>query len=63
MYLKSKKSTTGQELWKKAKKVIQGGNMLLSKNPDNFLPQSGLHITIKLKVVRFGIWMIIVMLI
>ena len=39
MYLKSKKSTTGQELWKKAKKVIQGGNMLLSKNPDNFLPQ------------------------
>ena len=28
----------GQKLWKRAKKVIPGGNMLLSKNPDRFLP-------------------------
>ena len=29
----------GQKLWKKAKKIILGGNMLLSKNPDQFLPK------------------------
>ena len=28
----------GQELYKKAKKIIPGGTMLFSKNPDNFLP-------------------------
>jgi len=28
----------GQKLWKRAKKVIPGGNMLLSKNPEIFLP-------------------------
>jgi len=28
----------GQELYKKAKKLIPGGTMLFSKNPDNFLP-------------------------
>ena len=28
----------GQKLWKKAKSVIPGGNMLLSKNPEMFLP-------------------------
>jgi glutamate-1-semialdehyde 2,1-aminomutase len=28
----------GQKLWKKAKSIIPGGNMLLSKNPDMFLP-------------------------
>jgi len=28
----------GQELWNKAKKVIPGGNMLLSKRPELFLP-------------------------
>ena len=28
----------GQKLWKRAKKVIPGGNMLLSKRPDYFLP-------------------------
>ena len=28
----------GQKLWEKAKKIIPGGNMLLSKNPDRFLP-------------------------
>lgn len=29
---------TGQKLWKKAKKVIPGGNMLLSKRAEMFLP-------------------------
>ena len=33
-----KKKNTGQKLWTKAKKIIPNGNMLLSKNPDNFLP-------------------------
>ena len=29
---------TGQKLWRRAKKVIPGGNMLLSKRPEMFLP-------------------------
>lgn len=31
---------TGQKLWKRAKSVIPGGNMLLSKRPDQFLPDN-----------------------
>ena len=30
---------TGQKLWRRAKKVIPGGNMLLSKRPEMFLPE------------------------
>lgn len=30
---------TGQKLWKRAKQVIAGGNMLLSKRPEMFLPE------------------------
>ncbi len=30
----------GQNLWKKAKQVIPGGNMLLSKRPEMFLPEN-----------------------
>lgn len=30
---------TGQKLWKRAKKTIPGGNMLLSKRPEMFLPE------------------------
>ena len=30
---------TGQDLYKRAKKVIPGGNMLLSKRPEMFLPE------------------------
>lgn len=30
---------TGQTLWNKAKKIIPGGNMLLSKKPEMFLPE------------------------
>ena len=36
--MKKKNINTGQKLWKKAKKIIPSGNMLLSKNPDRFLP-------------------------
>ncbi len=32
--------STGQKLWKRALKVIPGGNMLLSKRPDMFLPDN-----------------------
>ena len=32
------KKEKGQVLWKKAKKVILSGNMILSKNPEMFLP-------------------------
>jgi len=32
------KLSTGQKLWKRAKRVIPGGNMLLSKRPEMFLP-------------------------
>ena len=31
--------STGQKLWKRAKKVIPGGNMLLSKRAEMFLPE------------------------
>ena len=30
---------SGQKLWKRAQHVIPGGNMLLSKRPDQFLPE------------------------
>lgn len=30
---------TGQKLWKRAKKVIPGGNMLFSKRPELYLPE------------------------
>ena len=35
---KMPKFNKSQKIWKKAKKLIPGGNMLLSKNPDRFLP-------------------------
>ena len=33
------KISTGQKLWKRAKRVIPGGNMLLSKRAEMFLPE------------------------
>ena len=33
------KHTKGYKLWKRAKKIIPGGNMLLSKRPEMFLPE------------------------
>ena len=35
-----KKNLTGQKLYKKAKKLIPGGTMLLSKRPEMFLPNN-----------------------
>jgi glutamate-1-semialdehyde 2,1-aminomutase len=32
-------NNSGQDLWKRAQHVIPGGNMLLSKRPDQFLPE------------------------
>ena len=32
------KTKTGQSIWRKAKKIIAGGNMILSKSPERFLP-------------------------
>ena len=41
----------GQELYKKAKKIIPGGTMLLSKRPEMFLPNfTGHPILINLKI-------------
>ena len=34
------KAGTGQKLWKRAKSIIPGGNMLLSKRPEMFLPDN-----------------------
>ena len=31
-------SNNGQKVWKKAKGIIPGGNMILSKRPEMFLP-------------------------
>ena len=45
----------GQKLYKKAKKIIPGGTMLLSKRPEMFLPENWPSF-LKLKVVRFGTW-------
>ena len=33
------KYNSGQKLWNKAKKIIPGGNMLISKRPQKFLPK------------------------
>ena len=34
------RKNTGQKLWERAKKIIPGGTMLLSKRPEMFLPNS-----------------------
>ncbi len=36
--LKESNMGAGQDLWKRAKRVIPGGNMLLSKRAEMFLP-------------------------
>ena len=48
----------GPKLWKLAKKIIASGNMLLSKNPDVFLPNYGHRTLKKKKAALFGIWMV-----
>ncbi len=37
--IKSNKLNKGQEYWNKAKKIIPGGTLLFSKNPDLYLPK------------------------
>ena len=46
---------TGQKYWKRAKHIIPGGNMLLSKRPEMYLPESGQLTIVKQKDVTFGI--------
>ena len=48
---------SGQKLWKRAKKVIPGGNMLFLKGQRCLFLISGQLITQKQKVVMFGILM------
>ena len=47
----------GQKLYKKAKKIIPGGNQLLSKRPEMFLLIYGQVIIKNQKVLKFGILM------
>ena len=37
--MENKRSNLGPNLWKKAKKLIPGGNQILSKRPERFLPK------------------------
>ena len=50
----------GSKLWRRAKKVILGGNMLLSKRSEMFLPGSwpSLLIFKGKKDVKYGHWKI-----
>lgn len=47
---------TGQKLWKRAKQVIPGGNMLLSKRAEMFLPDLWPATLVKPRAARFGTW-------
>ena len=42
-----KNKNLGQKYWSEAKKIIPGGTMLFSKNPDLYLPKCGQHIFLK----------------
>jgi len=46
---------SGQKLYKRAKRIIPGGNMLLSKRPEMFLLINGHLILVGQKAVRSGI--------
>ena len=45
----------GQELYKRAKQIIPGGTMLLSKDRNNSYLRIGLHTIVVPKDVEFGI--------
>ena len=47
--------TKTQKLWRRAKQIIPGGNMLLSKRPELFFQINGPRILSNLKIVVFGI--------
>ena len=46
---------TGQKLWQRAKAIIPGGSMLLSKRPEMFYQIFGQLILVSQRVVKFGI--------
>ena len=58
-----KKTPKSQKLWKRAKKIIPGGNSLLSKRPEMFLPEIGQHILNQLMDVESQISIIMNLLI
>ena len=39
-YTRSKEIQKSLKVWSRAKKIIPGGTMLLSKNPDRYLPNA-----------------------
>ena len=47
--------TKGQKLWRRVKGIIPGGNMLLSKRAEMFLPDNWPDIFLNQRVVKFGI--------
>ena len=47
-----------KRIWLEAKKIIPGGNSLLSKDLKDFYRMVGLRITLKLKELIFGHWII-----
>ena len=53
--MKNKKFKKGTKLWKEATKIIPGGNMLISKDLNNFYLTIGQHIFLKVKNVMYGI--------
>ena len=52
---KKLKTINHEHLWKKAKKLIPGGNMFLSKRPELYLPTKWPTYYKKAKVAIFGI--------
>ena len=47
--------SAGQKMWRRAKNIIPGGNMLLSKRPEMFAPNQWPSYYKKAKDVMFGI--------
>ena len=54
---------TGSILWDKAKSIIPGGNQLLSKGVKGFYLVYGLLTLKNQKDVKFGIWIITIIMI
>lgn len=52
----------GQDLYKKAKQMIPGGTMLLSKRPEQLLPENWPSYFSKSKDVKYGILTVIIIM-
>ena len=52
----------GQDLYKKAKQMIPGGTMLLSKRPEQLLPENWPHISVNQRDVKYGILTVIIIM-